>query len=266
MTTTFQGLPARRTALAAVSASMIVAVAATSAAADPAVEAGSKSTERISQVSDRVVPTNAALTVAADATYDVETASVFGTADAAPAPEPEPEPEPEPAPEPEPEPVEREAAAASRTDERAEAPEPAVEEAAPQAETQTEAATQAAAEPAPAPAASASGSAAVSIALQYQGAPYVWGGTSPSGWDCIGFVSYVYRQLGHEVGSTPAAVLSAGTRVPASQARPGDIIYTPGHVAIYIGDGQNIGAWNEGMGTRIGPNSWLGAPTYIRVG
>lgn len=264
MATTFQGIPVRRSAVAAVSASMIVAVAATSAAADPSVEAGPKTAERVSQLSDRVLPTNVALTVAADAPYEVETASVFGTAEAAPAPEPEPEPEP--APEVEPEPVVREEAAATRTDERAEAPQPDAETAAPQAEAPAEVASQPAPEAAPAPAASASGSAAVSIALQYQGVPYRWGGTSPSGWDCIGFVSHVYRQLGIEVGSTPADVLSAGTRVPASEARPGDIIYTPGHVAIYIGDGQNIGAWNESMGTRIGPNSWLGAPTYIRVG
>jgi cell wall-associated NlpC family hydrolase len=255
-------VPARRSIIAAASASMVVAIAGTSAVAEPSPDTAPK-TENQPAVPDSVIRTNAALSVDANASYAVDTASIFGTADAATAPEPEPVVE---------EPVRTETAA-DRTDTREEVAPETTETAATDTTVTEQAATQETVEapatqtetPAVAPS-SGLGSAAVSIALQYTGAPSSWGGTTPAGWDCIGFVSYVYRQLGYEVGSTPSAVLSAGTRVPASQAQPGDIMYWPGHVAIYLGNGQNVAAWNPGMGTTVGPNSWLGAPTYIRVG
>ena len=114
--------------------------------------------------------------------------------------------------------------------------------------------------------ASGSGSSVLSTAMSYVGSPYRWGGTTPSGWDCIGFVRYVYGKFGVSIGGYTTSVLSAGTRVPYSQAQPGDILYWPGHVGIYAGNGQNVGAWNPSMGTRVGPNSWVGGtPTVIRV-
>ena len=113
---------------------------------------------------------------------------------------------------------------------------------------------------------SGNGSSVLNTALSYVGSPYRWGGTTPSGWDCIGFVRYVYGKHGVNIGGYTTSVLSAGTRVPYSQARPGDILYWPGHVGIYAGNGKNVGAWNESMGTRVGPNSWVGGtPTVIRV-
>lgn len=112
---------------------------------------------------------------------------------------------------------------------------------------------------------SGSAAAVVSTALSYVGSPYVWGGTTPSGWDCIGFVRYVYGQLGVSIGGYTTSVLSVGYQVSYSEVQPGDILYWPGHVAIYAGNGQNVGAWNESMGTTTGPNSWLGTPTVIRV-
>ena len=109
------------------------------------------------------------------------------------------------------------------------------------------------------------GEAVLQTAKSYQGAPYRWGGTTPSGWDCIGFVRYVYAQHGVSIGGYTTSVLSVGRQVSYSQAQAGDILYWPGHVAIYAGNGQNVGAWNESMGTTTGPNSWLGTPTVIRV-
>ena len=118
---------------------------------------------------------------------------------------------------------------------------------------------------APAPAYSGSSSSVVNTALAYAGAPYRWGGTTPAGWDCIGFVRYVYAQHGVSIGGYTTSVLSVGRQVPYSQAQPGDILYWPGHVGISIGGGQHIGAWNASMGTRVGSDSYIGTPTVIRV-
>ena len=205
----------RRGTIAAVSASIVVAVAASSASAAPAPEVAADKTQgAVSPAVDAVLPTNAALTVAADAAYDVDTASVFGTADAAPAPEPEPVVVEEPAaPAAEPEAAEQ-APAESAPVEEAPAAEPAPQAAPAVAEAP-------AAEPAPQAApASAAGSSIVAIARQYVGAPYVYGGTSPSGWDCSGFTSYVFAQAGISIPRSSAAQRGAGTVVSAAEARP----------------------------------------------
>jgi cell wall-associated NlpC family hydrolase len=113
----------------------------------------------------------------------------------------------------------------------------------------------------------ANGSGIVSTAKSYTGSPYVRGGVTPSGWDCLGFVSYVFKQNGINIDNSYGSVLAAGKKVPYSQVQAGDILYWPGHVAISLGGDQNIGAWQPGMGTRVGPNSWVGGtPTVIRVG
>lgn len=115
---------------------------------------------------------------------------------------------------------------------------------------------------------SVSSSAIVNTAMSYVGARYVWGGTTPAGWDCIGFVRYVFAQHGVSIGGYTTSVLSAGTTVPYSQAQPGDILYWPGHVAISVGNGQNVAAWNPSMGTKVGSDAdgGAGTPTVIRVG
>ena len=113
---------------------------------------------------------------------------------------------------------------------------------------------------------STTGSSVVATALSYTGVPYVWSGTDPSGWDCIGFVRYVYSLYGVNIGGYTTSVLSVGTEVPYSEVQPGDILYWPGHVAISLGNGQNVAAWNESMGTTTGSDSWAGGtPIAIRV-
>ena len=92
------------------------------------------------------------------------------------------------------------------------------------------------------------GSSAVSIAYQYLGVPYVYGGASPSGFDCSGFTMYVYSQLGVSLphGATPQ--LNYGTYVSRSDLQPGDLVffsdgsYPASHVGIYVGDDQFIHA------------------------
>lgn len=117
---------------------------------------------------------------------------------------------------------------------------------------------------APAPAASSgTGSTVVAVARSYAGAPYVWGGTSPAGWDCVGFVNYVYSQSGVGVRLSSSAYPGVGTQIPASQAQPGDLMWWPGHLGIYTGNGMHIAAWNPSMGTQ--ESAVWGSPTYFRV-
>ncbi|AZN30542.1 NlpC/P60 family protein [Flaviflexus salsibiostraticola] len=143
---------------------------------------------------------------------------------------------------------------------------PAPAEAAPQAAAapaQTQAAPQVAA-PAPAPAVSSGNQSVVAIARQYVGAPYVYGGTTPAGWDCSGFTSYVFAQAGISLPRSSSAQLYAGRTIPASQAQPGDLVWWPGHIGIYSGNGMHIAARNPSSGTYEGPV--YGTPTYVRVG
>lgn len=103
-----------------------------------------------------------------------------------------------------------------------------------------------------APQPSASGSQILAKAQQYLGAPYVYGGASPSGFDCSGFVYYVLKELGYSPYRTPADQYKMGTAVSKSNLQPGDIVffantYASGisHVGIYAGDGQFIHAPNS---------------------
>ena len=89
----------------------------------------------------------------------------------------------------------------------------------------------------------------VDTASQYLGTKYVWAGTSAKGFDCSGFVYYVYKECGYSVNRTAASLYSNGTAVDKADLQAGDIIcFTNGgysyigHVGIYIGDGQFIHA------------------------
>lgn len=102
--------------------------------------------------------------------------------------------------------------------------------------------------PGPAPPPPSSGGA-VSIAMQYLGVPYVWGGESPGGFDCSGLVKYVYGQMGVYLPHSAAAQYYAGTPISYSQLAPGDLVFFGqpiSHVGIYIGGGSMIHAPFEG--------------------
>lgn len=92
----------------------------------------------------------------------------------------------------------------------------------------------------------------VSKAKQYLGTPYVSGGASPAGFDCSGFVYYVFKQLGFSMERTPAAQMNIGRTVAKKDLQAGDIVYFAGtvgsgisHVGIYVGNGQFIHAPNS---------------------
>lgn len=94
---------------------------------------------------------------------------------------------------------------------------------------------------------SASGGSIVAIAARYVGTPYVYGGTSPDGFDCSGFTQYVYRQAGISIPRTSGAQGSGGRRVSASEARPGDLVWSGnGHIGIYAGGDQMYDAPRTG--------------------
>ena len=94
------------------------------------------------------------------------------------------------------------------------------------------------------------GSIIVNAAYSQIGVPYVWGGTTPGvGLDCSGLVQYCYRQAGISIPRTSGDILAKGTIV--SNPQPGDICWTSGHVAIYIGGGQMIEAQQTGVPVKI---------------
>ncbi|MFI6424177.1 C40 family peptidase [Promicromonospora sp. NPDC050880] len=253
---------ARRGAVVAAGSGLLVSLLGAPAHAAPASDPGT-STAELKTVKDAVKDaarkdaarteaaaaevTTAALTtaqadtapavrVAADSEFTLETGTIKVT------PAPEPEPEPEPVVEPEPEPV----------------VEQAVAEAEPVAETVQEPVEEAAP-------ASASGSAIVDIAMQYLGVPYLWAGSTPAGFDCSGFTSYVYAQVGIDLPRTSSEQRYAGTVVSADAAQPGDLIWSPGHIAIYAGDGMQIEAPVPGETVRY-TSIWQDAPVFIHVG
>ena len=107
----------------------------------------------------------------------------------------------------------------------------------------------------------------IALAKQYVGTPYVMGGTSPSGWDCSGYTSFVYGKVGVDLPRTSSAQKGAGQVVSASEAKSGDIIWSPGHVGIYAGDGMMYDAGNSSVDTSFRSVDWMtqqGAQ-YIRV-
>lgn len=104
----------------------------------------------------------------------------------------------------------------------------------------------------------------LAIARQYKGVPYVTGGASPSGFDCSGFTQYVFAQVGISLPRTSSAQSGVGYRVSAADARPGDLIWKPGHIGIYTGNGQHIAARNPGKALTEGP-TYMDNPVYIRV-
>jgi peptidoglycan DL-endopeptidase CwlO len=113
--------------------------------------------------------------------------------------------------------------------------------------------------------ASDSGDAIVSEASQFLGVPYVWGGSTPSGFDCSGLTQYVFSQLGVALPRTAAEQEQVGTPVASlSEAQPGDLLFfepgqngappgEAGHVAIYLGNDEMIAAPETGEDVQVQP-------------
>jgi cell wall-associated NlpC family hydrolase len=104
--------------------------------------------------------------------------------------------------------------------------------------------------------ASVSASSVISYAEQFVGVPYVLGGTSPSGFDCSGFVQYVYAHFGVSLPRTSEAQSTIGSAVSVSSAQPGDLLFWGGqgsawHVGIYVGGSSYIAAPTTGQSVAV---------------
>jgi cell wall-associated NlpC family hydrolase len=96
---------------------------------------------------------------------------------------------------------------------------------------------------------SQAGGSAAGVAERYLGVPYVWGGASPSGFDCSGLVQYVYAKLGIDLPHSSQMQWGCGTPVARSQLEPGDLVFFGSdihHVGIYVGGGSMIHAPHTG--------------------
>jgi cell wall-associated NlpC family hydrolase len=105
----------------------------------------------------------------------------------------------------------------------------------------------------------------VGVAMRYLGVPYVWGGASPSGFDCSGFTMYVYAQVGVSLPHNAAMQYGYGSPVSMGNLAPGDLVFFNGlgHVGIYIGGGQFIHAPHTGDVVKISSLSGWYASTFV---
>lgn len=222
----------------------VVAVAASLGAAVPAASAGSAMADTTVTATRSFPKTTAAKRdfLAEHTSTDVESNADWGGIESLDVPQ-----------------TESQAEKDRKAQEQAEAEAQAQAQAA-QAQTQTQAEAQTASRSSeradissvPTAPASATGQALADYALQFQGYPYVSGGNTPSGWDCSGFVQWVFAQFGVSLPHFSGAQMSVGTAVGSiAEAAPGDIIVNTQHAAIYIGNGMVINALNPAQGTQV---------------
>jgi cell wall-associated NlpC family hydrolase len=108
-------------------------------------------------------------------------------------------------------------------------------------------------------------SGVVGIAMRYLGTPYVWGGASPSGFDCSGFVMYVYAQMGVSLPHSSYAQYGAGVPVSYGDLQAGDLVFFDGlgHVGIYVGGGMFIHSPHTGDVVKVSSLSGWYSSSFV---
>ncbi|WP_431245327.1 C40 family peptidase [Leifsonia xyli] len=104
-----------------------------------------------------------------------------------------------------------------------------------------------------------------SVAQQYIGTPYVYGGASPAGFDCSGYVMYVYAQFGINLPHSVSGQAAMGKRISIADAQPGDVVIMNGHDGFYAGNGNIMDAPDVGRSISIRP-IWTSDYYIVRLG
>lgn len=115
-----------------------------------------------------------------------------------------------------------------------------------------------------------SGNPIIREARKYLGVPYVWGGTTPHGFDCSGLVQYVYAHCGKQLPRVTTQQEHCGKKIPLDQAHPGDLYFwgLPGqtyHVAIACGNGKFIQAPAPGQSVMVSDVQFFRPDFAIRL-
>ena len=107
----------------------------------------------------------------------------------------------------------------------------------------------------------------VETAFQFLGTPYVYGGSTPSGFDCSGFTSYVYALHGVGLPRTSQSQWGVGVGISMAEAQPGDLVIMNGggHVGIYIGGGQIIHSPRPGKSVEVASLSYMNVNSFRRI-
>jgi cell wall-associated NlpC family hydrolase len=222
------GTVGRRGAVLAASSGLVVSLGVSAADAAPVIDlpgragtAGGTDTTPAPQAApaadEATEAVQAPLTVPADANV-VAVSAVAGQVVAPPPPPPPPPP--------------RATTRASRSGERA--------------ATKTSSESRSESESASYDTLSASRENVIAVAARYVGVPYRYGGTSPSGFDCSGYVQYVFGQVGISLPRSSGAIAGSATKISRDQAQPGDLVYKPGHIGIYAGGNMMYDAPSSG--------------------